>query len=629
MAGPRTRCLQERLIVLVTIWPSPKHRLTNGQPLRLATERAVITDSAARSLVYLGCLDPAMMITDQLSLAGQSLSVEAPWTSDTLTPIDVDFTDGVGEVAVLWSSGAGWDAWERREIRISGKVSSWSWGNNRESIRLTIQDSAIVDNGSSHPPGAELTSARFPDIANDTDRGRARNSRGLLPPRCYAPVGSTTRAPMLCVQDEVDASAGVDLTPRRYIVAQRRQTSQTTIPLGTERARVQHPTRDGEFMAAESSIDYGGSIITGYDADGAPYYYMEGDWDEAVGVSTFTTGSASVTLTATTGKVLEGDQVRYTGDNDDDWERIISREGSTTTLATTYGGTGGVGGTLDVIRLPVDKGYPAYRTLSLGGDAGPDGAPICELADVAIDMLRDSRVNVPVAVGDLATLRAKLGGVDVSAVLVDRVRPFDWVVGALLPLVPVRPYRAGGGVRFGWVGPVAEEEIAATLDLDDLGPAHRNEPHSYTGGTPVAAARLAYDYDIHRGAHRGSLQHDATRTREGGPIDSWVATGRAVQAAHEWQGDEGEPAPVAELSTLCVGERLAAGLVTTWAIYTHGIRRQMLKIEIGRSLFYLAPGMHVRITETGATQPAQIWRVERRAVSAIGVGALWLETVPD
>lgn len=626
MAGPRTRCLQERLIVLVTIWPSPKHRLTNGQPLRLATERAVITDSAARSLVYLGCLDPAMMITDQLSLAGQSLSVEAPWTSDTLNPIDVDFTDGVGEVAVLWSSGTGWEAWERREIRIAGKVASWSWGNNRQSIRITIQDSEIVDNGSSHPPGAELTSARFPDIANATERGRARNSRGLLPPRCYAPVGSTTRAPMLCVQDEVDASAGVDITPRRFIVAQRRQASQTTVPLGTEKARVLHPTRDGVFMDVEGSSDYGGSIITGYDADGAPYYYMEGDWDEAVGTATFHL-SATVQLTGTTGRVLEGDQIRLTGDADDDWRRVIDREGDTT-LAAAYAGTAATG-TADVIRLPVDKGYPAYRTLSLGGDAGPDGAPICELADVAIDMLKDARVNVPVAVGDLATLRAKLAGVDVSAVLVDRVRPFDWVVGALLPLVPVRPYRAGGGVRFTWVGPVTEEEIAATLDLDDLGPAHRIEPHSYTGGTPVAAARLAYDYDIHRGAHRGSLQHDATRTGEGGPIDSWVATGRAVQAAHEWQGDEGEPAPVAELATLCIGERLAAGLVTTWAIYSFGTRRQMLKIEVGRSLFWCAPGTILRITETGATASAQIWRVERRSISAIGVGALWLETVPD
>ena len=48
MAGPRTRCINERMIVLVTIWPSRKHRVTEGPPLRLASLDATITDMQAR-----------------------------------------------------------------------------------------------------------------------------------------------------------------------------------------------------------------------------------------------------------------------------------------------------------------------------------------------------------------------------------------------------------------------------------------------------------------------------------------------------------------------------------------------------------------------------------------------------
>ena len=99
-----------------------------------------MTDGQGRDLHYPEGLDPGIPFTDQLSLSGQTMQIEIAWPSDTRNPVDVDLQDGVAEASLLWTSGDGYEAWEQQERRIRGRVTAYRWGNNRETVSITIAE---------------------------------------------------------------------------------------------------------------------------------------------------------------------------------------------------------------------------------------------------------------------------------------------------------------------------------------------------------------------------------------------------------------------------------------------------------------------------------------------------------
>jgi hypothetical protein len=292
------------------------------------------------------------------------------------------------------------------------------------------------------------------------------------------------------------------------------------------------------------------------------------------------------------------------------------------------GATGVSNGSADVLRRPPSRAYQVYRVCTYGGD-GPTGNPISQLVDVLISALSRARLNLPIAISDLESFRPRLAGIDISTVIADRGSPWAWTLERLIEWIPIRPYRREGRIRFAWVGPVREEQIAATIDLDELGPWYRTEPMSWARRPVAGGVRLAYGWSIPRGVTNSTLLLDATRQREGGPLDTWVTTGRAMRAARSWKRGRAEDrtVPVLDVSTDVIAERLSAGLFASWVLYRAASRAQMMRLTIGRELSWAAPGCILRITETGSTRSAAVWRTEIRQVSPIGVGALILEEV--
>lgn len=609
----RTRCLRYRLDVLLTVWESETHKELGNALIRAATSTLRLTDAAGRTLVYVGLLDPNLEVTDVFSTAGQSLSVDLPWLSEGRDPIDCDLRWAVGEVALLWSDST---QIRRRLVMISGPVKGVSWGTDRDVLSLTVEDVELVDRGSLFPVDAELTSTHFPDIADED--GVAHNSDGYLPPRVYAPRGSNMYAPCLCVKDEVDAESGVsDLVPRRFLMGHRRP-SRMDLP---HQFRVLHPSTSGRWMAADDSTAYQATPVEArYPGGRTTYFYVNGEFIEEFGNASvdFTFNLDAVTATKTGNKVAERDQIRgASGATDEDWLRVDSVDGSSITLVDDYGGTSVTNVEGEVIRRPPDEAFACWHICTHGGDDSADGSgPICQVVDVILDILRVSRLSVPPELGDLETMRCLTRSIVISTLIGERVPPYDWLVANIFSLVPIRPYRSGGCLRFGWAGIVhSNAEIATTIDLDTYGPARRQAPVRYLDTPVFPRVRLKYDWHAPKEAFRATLENNGE------------VTGRALDAERAW-GSNGEP-PTQEVETSVIESQTSAGLISTYLVWRDGYARMTMTLEIGQELFWLSPGMVVRVTETGSTWRSALWRIEQRTVSAVGRGRLVLESLPD
>jgi len=644
VAGVRTIAERETPYMLVTVWPSIHHRDNNGWALRVSTHAATVVDPQSRNLHYLPVLPVDTQISDSLSTAPQSLTFSIPWTSDTLAPTDVDFRYAVGEVAILWTSSGATGTWVDREVRVSGRAIMTSWGNGqRDDVTFTIQEPTIIDTGELWDDDAELSVSQFADMANAGEGTRAHLSAGLLPPRVFAPVGSSMLAPIYPIQDIVaaDSGTGTNLGYMRFGVGARRRANTAQNPAVNHQFRMRHPTRTGGWMAIATSADYRDQVNIATDATGKTYYYVEDTFAETVGSSSFTftgatPGPATATVTATnySDKIAVGDQIKGTTGGNDDYLEVLDIDGNTITLSAVYGGPTLTNGEADVIRRCTEEAYAGYEVCTYGGESDRSGTgALANIIDVLVNILRDARLNVPIALGDLEALKSRTIGVDLSTVINERVHPWDWANGGPFSWFPIRPYREQGRIRFAWVGTVPEAEIETTINLDNLGAAYRSQPYYWKSQQIFPTVNLSYWWDIKQQTHTKDILQDGGRDRRGPniPTDGWLATGRTVQAYHDWQStlscQERPPRLDVEVSELEI--RLAAGIASSWILYGVGHWRQGMRLDIGKPLFWMKPGTIARISETGGTMPSQIWRVEQRIISPSGVGSLVLESVPD
>lgn len=641
MAGPRTRALTERWHLLLTVWPSAEARDSGGWALRAATGTLSRTGAplevtvGASTVVYLPLLSPDTAVTETLSTAAQSFGAEVPWAWGDINPRDVDLSRGVGELARLWetSGGTALDNWRRREVLVSGDVTAFSWGDTLESVQVAIQDAELVDGGDFWEDGAELDADRFEDIANTGERDLAPLAAGYLPPIVYAPVGSTALAPMLCVVDEVDAVTGVsNLVPRRYLMGARRPASTGS----AHQVYVAHPTKDGSFMAGASS-EYQVTPAAGTDDLGGWYWYLAGDFDEAFGTASvdFANGSDAVTATLTGGRLAVGDQIKASTGGADDYLRIANIEGDAITLVGNYGGATSAAGTGNVIRTPPKRAHPAFRALTYGGDVfadryGATNRPISAVVDVLIDVLRRVRMPLPLELGDIEALRPRIVGLDLTAVVMERQSPYGWALSRVLDWLPVRPYRDGGRIRFGWVGPVTEAEVQTEIDLDALSGIYRAEPISWVDAELYPASRVGYVWDVFRGAYRSSVVSDPTAPlTSGGARGQRVATGRGLAALADYGRPREGRYPVVAREYDSIESRTVAGIASTWLLYRYGMRRQGLALDASGEYGWMRPGCVFRATETGVTRRSQVWRVEMLTLSPAGDARIVAESVPS
>lgn len=615
MSRRRAAALSTPWHAVVTIWPEGR----DGWAVRVATG---IDSSTGQEIeldghVYHPYLAPDFEIVEALSTAPQSVTVTMPWAWEGRSPLDVDLQGATAEVATIYEG----DAWEDRRVVVAGEVTSYARGGPLDELTATIGAAAVRGTGDMYPPGAEVSSDRFDDVADaETPAGQ---SAGLLPPYVVAPVGSSMLAPFLCVVNDTKASAGADYTYRRYLLGMAEPASSGSV----HQFVLIHPEFTGRFAAALDSADYRGTPAEGSDDAGGRYWYVDDDWSQGIGSASTAWSSASdeVGPVKIRGHVAVGDYIRRDSDGIADWTEVASVDGTTITLTSTYAGTS-ASEAGQVIRRPASVGYQGYRSCALGGDLLSDGSgPLSRVVDVLIWALQRSELTVEVGYGDLHALRSRLDHIRLSTVINTRGDGYEWAASQILPWLPIRPYLDGPRLRFAWVGPVDESEIVATIDLDDLGQGWRVGPAEAGSADLVYRPTISYRWMVHDQRHTRTIAQDPTREPRVNPTTGppWLNTGRALEALAEASGE-------GLWSGRCNVVEFAqeAGVLMSWLLYALGVRRWTMTALFPADMAWLRVGDIVRVTESDVTRSSQIWRVEAIARSPGAPLRVVLVTVP-
>lgn len=548
--------------LLLTVWLSADHRDLGDALFAVSTADE---------------LDPALQVTRLWSLTAQAVSARVRWTLDGVEPAQLDMRRSVAQ---LTRDGV---------ILVDGRVSSYRWGDQWQSLDLTIQGGQVIDSGDWYGPGAEISAARFPDVAAATDaRSRAYRSSGLLPPRVWCPPGSSLAVPALVVQDEVKTNSATALAPRRHLLSY-------DPPVGPDEwLHIRDPDRDERWLAA-TSAETTATVATDTDGVGEIYYYLPGGF-----VLPF--GSASVDLTnasdvaqayRTTGRCRVGWQIRGSGAGSGDWVPTTSVDGRDLELAWPYRGATVTSGEGETIPLPADRADSAFWMVGYHGTARH------HVVDVLSDWLRLARLSLPVAYGDLQALRARL---PFSSSYVRRERGSPWAkVQQALDLLPIRPWVRDGVIRFAWRGVPDDADVVATLDTTALCGVYRADPWSWADAEPSPSVELSHAWDIPTQRFLGVVS---------------PAGGRALQA--EADTDAGVPLRVqADWLEVAPGPQLAA----LWVLYRVGLQPQRMTLEVDASWLWLEPGSVLRVD--GA-----LWWVEAVTVG-VDRGQILLESAAE
>ena len=584
---------------ILTVWPSEDHRRLGGD--------AICAISGAGGPVtldgryYASTLEGGIKVPIFWSTVAQSVSVSLLWDRDSAVPSDVDLRRAVGELARI-DTGA---AWESRLILVSGRVSSYAWGNAYERITFTLSGSQIVDAGDFYGPGAELTSARFPDIANTGQRDRAPQVKGKLPPICYAPVGSMLPCPAPVIADEVDAVPGVTAPVwRRHLLGYR---APAQVAAG-EQFRMLNAGGNPQWLAAPDSAIYRATPQSDVDALGDAYWYVEGDFVITYGSSsvTFHLGQTDAQVhKAFSTQLQEGWQTRGTTGADYDYLVMLSRAGQDIELgdsagaSVNYTGPNQTNGQGYAVPLPVDQPSGTVWLPTLyGGHLG-----ICQVIDVLKDWISMCDLGIPIAVGDLDAMRSRLALMDLSYIRLTRGSPWAMVLN-VLEYLPIRVSIHDGQVRFKWRGHVSAADVVATVDLSRECGLYRAEAVSWGADDVFPSVELQHSWDHADQAFRGTV------SIAGNPGAASVC-GRAVEAWYSWREMSGirraSAVPRQQVAYDTLETLPGAELAALWLLYQVSEQPRTIRVEAESSWRWLEPGMVMDIVESGAVIASRWW----------------------
>ena len=607
--GHRTDALTKRRHYVLAVWPSLQDRELGGLAIRLATGVDSRTGQQLEidGKSYAPHLPPDLEHIRAFSMEAQSISVSVPWMFINRQPIDVSFAGGVGELATVYEG----DSWDDRVPMILGSVSSPGRAGTKEMVELTLTSFGPTGRGDIFPPGAELSSSAFDDIGDgETPAGQ---SAGVLPPYVFAPVGSSIQSPILCVVNDTKIASGASYTFRQYHLGM----GEPWEGGSSKQFALVHPSNNERFAAALDSSVFQSTPAIGEDDTGATYWGVSANWPVPIGGAStdWDVISDEVTPLKARGLIAEGDYVRRNSDGITDWTEVESVDGDTLTLTSTYVGSSGTEAGV-CQRYPALIAYQAYMVREDGGDALEDGSgPNTKLVDVMGWMMERAGLGpIEVAYGDLEALRPRLDHLTVSNIAVSRQDGFAWLQEKILPHIPVTPYLEGAHVRFKWVGPIAEEEVAATFDLDDLGEAWR------VGTIKEDAAPLVYDLTLN---YRYMLfKQGYTRTisqAPGAPTPTNPTTGRPyenvgrAQDAYTASLSErpGQDPEDSRWNGSCEFVEFAsdAGVVLAFKLWESAVRRETVTALLPNSYHWLKAGDVIQATSSGLTRDAQKWRI--------------------
>lgn len=584
--------------LILTVWPSEDHRRLGGD--------AICAISGAGGPVtldgryYAPTLEGGIKVPVLWSTVAQSVTVALQWDRDSNVPSGIDLRRAVGELARIDTGST----WESRLVLVSGRVSSYAWGTAYERLTFTLAGLQIMDRGDFYKPGAELTTARFPDIANTGKRDRANQAKGKLPPICYAPVGSTIQCPVPVVVDEVDAVSGVsDLSYRRHLIGYY-PPSQTS---SAEQFRMLNEGGTPQFLAAPNSSVYRSIPASAVDGLGDRYWYVEGSFttEFGPGVCDFVLGSDTCTIRGFSTTLKTGWQIKADTGGLDDYAVRIDSTGLTSYLGDSndnpvnYGGPTAPNSTGNAVPLPVDAPDGTFwLPILFGGQRG-----ICQVVDVLKDWLSMCDLGIPIAMGDLDALRSRLALVDLSYIRLTRGSPWSMVLN-VLEYLPIRVSLYDGQVRFHWRGHVTAADVVASVDLGAECGLYRAEAVSWGADDVMPVVELRHSWDYPDQTFRGAV------TIDGSPGAASVC-GRAAEAWYSWRELSGirraQAVPRQQVAYDTLETLPGAELAALWVLYQVAEQPRVIRVEAEASWRWLEPGMVVELVEAGAVLASRWW----------------------
>lgn len=558
------------------------------------------------------------------------------------SPIDFadDFRAGRGVAEIAWveenGQGTGLEqTWELRDVRFDNlQVADFEWGRIEEPIRMTLVLEQPKDRGTIHRPGAALTSDRFPDVADTSERGRARLSDSALPPIPIGPSAAdySMLSPMLVVADEDNALTGfTDLVPRRFMMVGLGEALYDTT---TDRdVQIVDPLRNDK--ARYDSAVYTGVPVVGTDALGDSYTYIPGLFRETFD-SSVTTNTANPDVTGFNFlRVQEGDQFRVTADGEDDWLRIdtITDGGAMRLVANSTSTRASVAAY--VLRVPAEVQASAYAYVTQGGGiVGPWGyGPMSNPMEVLEWLLSKSVMDTEIDYGSIRALAGRFGSWSIGHVVIEEgakgTSPYDYAVSRLLSWLPVRPYLYRGQYRFHWDGPVDESEIVTTADLDDDFHGLVREGLLQDMEQPVCnQVTCSFGFDYRRRTYTKHLTITGTSSAQTSRVRG---NARALQSQTWFEPKPGRRHPVIlnqELTTDCIIDDLTMGLAANALIYRYFMRPAVMMVR-GPSVWAgrCELGDVIRLTQNDSTYADQMWRVRVKTRQSNGGVRMALEEV--
>lgn len=611
-----TTAQSEHFHLILTLYQSEDHRLLEEPFLTAST--GVLTRTGQEFTLeghtYRAVLSQGLKASTMWSTVGQNVGVVMRWESDTLAPVDIDLSYAVGELSRIdeASGGTAIAAWGSRLVLLTGRVASYSWGDAFESLEFTLAGTQPIDRGDWYAVGAELTSARFADIDNTGERDRAPKCKGALPPRCWAPVGSSVAVPAIVVNDEIDAVPGVTaLQYRRHLIGYD-PPAQTA---SAEQFRMLNGGAGPQWLGAADRSEFRATPQTATDLLGSTYWYVDGSFVLTYGSSSvdFRLGDTDADVhKAFSTQLQDGWQIKGTTGASHDWLVALSRAGrvvelgDSTGAAVAYTGPNLTNGQGNSIPLPIDQLDATYWLPTLyGGHRG-----ISQVTDVLIDWISQVDLGYPIMTGDLEGMRSRMALFDLTYVRRTRGSPWAKLL-EVLEYLPIRVYLYDGAIRFKWRGPITEQDIVATIDLDTNCGAYRSRAIEWGDDETFPIIELSHSWNLPDQVFNGKLTIDQ---------DSGA---RAYDAWNNWRDGLARPRLQREFDTLetSPGVELAA----QWMLYRSGVRAQMMTVDVDATWRWLEPGMAIRVTQTGAVKADSWWWIEGITFGADGKGELLLE----
>ena len=178
--------------------------------------------------------------------------------------------DGSAIEVALWRAG---DAWEERQVLLSGFVTGYDWGGPDEVLSIEGTESALQDRGMIPDPGAVVTSTTWP--------ASAASAVGLFYPTILGAPGSDGTLGAVALVVEVTAGAAVTLLVAGHPVS----ATSCTVSDGTTSAVLTIATQADGLGRLVSTVDLTGSGLfdpaltyqTAWDQGGAGLLSISGN----------------------------------------------------------------------------------------------------------------------------------------------------------------------------------------------------------------------------------------------------------------------------------------------------------------------------------------------------------------